>query len=224
MTRGRAVILAVLACAAVLLAQNERPAPLTISTEGLPEATLHTNFNFELKANGGTEPFAWTVEEGTLPFGVTLDERSGTLAGAPAAIGTFKFMVRVSDSSAPPEQYDREFILVVVPGLSVKWKRFPQIAAGGIYGSVELESHLPENSDLTFIVVAVNEIGKAFVLGYQQLKLEPTAQTQELKFGSTLPAGSYIVHVDTVAELPATEMIYRARVQTSEPLTLTTAP
>ena len=77
---------------------------------------------------------------------------------------------------------------------------------------------------MTFITVAVNPIGKAFALGYQHFTLAPESTSQQLDFGSTLPAGKYVVHVDAVAEVPSKNVIHRARLQTSTPLTLTGLP
>jgi hypothetical protein len=222
MTRGRAVIFAVLACAAVLIAQNETPAPLAISTGGLPEAVLYSNYYFQLNATGGTAPLKWSIAHGSLPAGVTLDEHSGVLAGIPIAAGAFNFTVRVWDASQHSQI--RDLTLAVAAGVSVEWTQMPAVSNGGIYGSVRLESDVPNRSDLTFIVVAVNEIGKAFVLGYQQLNLQPGVEVQELNFGSNLPTGTYLVHVDAIAEVPATGVIYAARLQTSEPLQIASTP
>jgi hypothetical protein len=213
------LIFALAACCAI--AQNT---PLAISTGALPEAVLYSNYNVELKATGGIAPYHWVVERGALPEGISLDEGSATLSGVPRSAGTFKFTVAVTDFSAPRQRQEHEFALVVVPGMRVQWKQPPRISGGGIFGSVELDSHLPEDSDLTFIVVAVNAIGKAFVLGYQQLHVQPGADAQDLQFGSTLPAGAYLVHVDAIAQSPSTGAIYRGRVQTSAPLQVVSTP
>jgi len=60
------------------------------------------------------------------------------------------------------------------------------------------------------IVVAVNEIGKAFALGYQHFDLLPKTKEQEIPFESQLPGGRYTVRVDAVGEVSAKNRIYRA--------------
>ena len=57
------------------------------------------------------------------------------------------------------------------------------------------------------IIIAVNEYGKAFVLGYQRIRSE-----RELRdsFGSRLPAGEYIAHVDAIVEVPSSRTVYHA--------------
>jgi len=71
------------------------------------------------------------------------------------------------------------------------------------------------------IVVAVNEIGKAFALGYQRFDLQPNNKDVEIKFGSTLPRGQYVIHADAIAEVPGKRAIYRSRLQTPQPLRVT---
>jgi hypothetical protein len=61
------------------------------------------------------------------------------------------------------------------------------------------------------IVVAVNEIGKAFALRYEHLTLPKGAETPDLKFDSSLPLGQYTLHADAVGEVPAKNAIYRDR-------------
>jgi hypothetical protein len=75
--------------------------------------------------------------------------------------------------------------------------------------------------DLTVIVVAVNEIGKAFALGYQRFDLRPQTKEMEIKFGSTMPRGQYVIHADAIADVPDKNAIYRDRLQTPQALVVT---
>jgi len=78
--------------------------------------------------------------------------------------------------------------------------------------------------DLTVIVVAVNEIGKAFALRYEHLDLKANAAPSEIDFSSSVPRGAYVVHVDAVAEVPSKNAIYRQRLQTASALQVTVGP
>lgn len=198
---------------------QEVGAPLEIVTEKtLPRAILTASYEVKLAAKGGVPPRSWAVIAGALPPGLTLDSVSGTISGASTALGLFRFAVEVSDSDDPPDTRTREFTLAVISALTVEWKNPPAVTPDGITGSVKLANQTANDVDLTMIVVAVNEIGKAFVLGYQQFTFAAQDTISEIPFGSTLPRGSYIVHVDVIAELPEASAIYRARLQTSEPL------
>jgi len=54
---------------------------------------------------------------------------------------------------------------------------------------------------MTVIIVAVNEIGKAFALGYQHFNIARNVE-QVVPFSTTVPNGRYIVHADAIAALP----------------------
>lgn len=75
-----------------------RPTPLTVVTTSLPDGQASTPYQVFLVADGGTAPYTWTLDAGTLPAGVTLSA-AGELSGPPGASGTFEFTVRATDSS-----------------------------------------------------------------------------------------------------------------------------
>ncbi len=201
-------------------AAQEVGAPLAIVTErALPQAILTASYEAKLAAKGGVPPWTWEVIAGRLPEGLSLDSATGTISGTPTALGQFRFAVEVSDSDDPADTRTREFTLTVISALVVEWKAAPAVTPDGISGSVKLANQTANDVDLTLIVVAVNEVGKAFVLGYQQFNFAGQSTIPEIPFGSSLPQGSYIVHADVIAEVPDKNAIYRARLQTSEPLT-----
>lgn len=199
--------------------------PLAIRTETLSKATLRQRYGAMLRAQGGTAPFSWEVIAGDLPPGLQLEKASGMLTGVPNATGEFHFTIRIRDAGQPMQAADRAFILRVTAPLTLQWKVYPVTENNNaVRGAAQVTNGTEDSLDLTFIVVAVNEIGKAFALGYQRLQLGPEQDTPEFAFGSTLPAGKYTVHVDAVAEVPARNLIYRARLQSDAPLSLTGLP
>ena len=78
------------------------PDGLMIVTEALPEAILGKPYTFKLRAAGGTEPYTWSITEGSLPFGLKLQPQSGVIHGKPTQGGTSVFIVQVTDLSTPP--------------------------------------------------------------------------------------------------------------------------
>jgi len=213
-----ALLLGVLAGAS---AAQEVGAPLEIvSDHSLPRAILTANYEVKLAARGGMPPWTWAIIAGHLPDGLTLDPATGTISGTPTALGQFHFAVEVSDSDDPPDARTREFTITVLSALTVEWKAVPALTTNGISGSVKVANQTGDDIDLTLIIVAVNEVDKAFVLGYQQFVLAGQATVQEIPFGASLPQGSYIVHADLIGEVPDKNAIYRARLQTSEPLAI----
>lgn len=186
---------------------------LVLEDLSLPRAILRQPYQAEFRAGGGTLPLKWELIEGELPAGLNLEATSGRLAGTPSRAGAFRFRVRVNDAGDPPQTGAREFRVNAVAALEVKWKRLPRVDAGGIFGSVQVTNGTEDDFDLTLIVVAVNDYGKAFALGYQHFTLEKDIETPEIPFGFSLPRGDYVVHVDVVAEIPAKNAIHRSRRQ-----------
>jgi hypothetical protein len=203
---------------ASLAAQTTPPTRLDFATKSLPAATLGRAYNESVKLENGQGPFEFAITKGALPQGIVLQRDTGTLSGTPTLSGVYKFTVSVRDEAARTT-IQREFTLEVHGPLLLEWVKQPALAENSIFGSIKVTNSSPraESFDLTVIVVAVNEIGKAFALGYQHFDLAQEIE-QVIPFSSTLPNGRYIVHVDAVAEVAATRSIYRSRLQTVAPL------
>jgi hypothetical protein len=127
----------------------------------------------------------------------------------------FRFTLTVRDLGTNAS-VSRDFSLNVVGPLLLEWVDAPKLTENTIAGRVRVRnsSSRAENFDLTVIIVAVNENGKAFALGYQHFTLAQKVE-QVIPFSSTLPNGQYIVHADAIAEVPARRSIYHARLQTT---------
>lgn len=205
-------------------AQQKQPrvaSPLTIATEGLPKAYPRQDYRFALQAMGGVVPYHWSVYAGSLPDGMTLDE-SGVLSGAPIKAGEYHFTAEVKDSAEPAEHRAHEYTLKVAAPLVLEWGNYPVVNADSIAGSIKVQNGTEDNFDQTIIVLAVNEYGRAFTLGYQHFTLQPSEDKTEIPFGmQSMPRGTYTVHVDAVGEVPEKYRIYRNRLQTPIPLNIT---
>ena len=193
--------------------------PLNITTQSLPSATAGTFARLKIAVTGGTDPLTWKVSGGKLPPGLNLNATRGSIFGTPTAPGDYRFDVSVTDSSIPAMQVQREFTLVVTAALSIEWKQPPAVHGQMLEGSVIVTNYSERDFTLTVIVMAVNEIGRATALGYQEFTLRKGVE-QVIPFGSSPGPGRYIVHGDAVAEVASTNTIYRARKQTTEPLVI----
>ncbi|MBL8222077.1 MAG: putative Ig domain-containing protein, partial [Bryobacterales bacterium] len=90
-------------------------AVLTITTAGVPNATLNTAYPaFALQAAGGSNNYNWVLIGGALPQGMSVTP-SGVLSGTPSATGTFPFTVRVTDLSTN-NTATKDLTLTVVGG------------------------------------------------------------------------------------------------------------
>ncbi len=75
-------------------------APLAIQTTGLPTGTVGVAYTGLLLATGGTLPYTWSIINGALPTGITLQGGTGTLAGTPTTANTFNVTFQVRDAQA----------------------------------------------------------------------------------------------------------------------------
>lgn len=194
--------------------------PLAITSPSAYRGMTGTPVRFQLVADGGRRPYSWRLENKTLPEGLRLEAASGLISGTPIVSGEFRVPVIVSDSSAPMQEARLELILAFVPAVEVNWKQQPEVRGDTIEGSVVVSNNTAQQLQFTVIVLAVNEIDKAFALGYQHFDLKPASESPLIKFGSSLPFGSYVIHVDAVAEELVRDRIYRSRLQTKDPLKL----
>jgi len=102
---------------------NPAPSVVTIGTASpLPSGMAGVSYSQTLVAAGGTAPYAWGVESGSLPPGLTLGDSTGALNGTPAAAGTFTFLVRVTDSARAFA--NRQYTLTIDPAPAVRMAGF----------------------------------------------------------------------------------------------------
>lgn len=185
------------------------PQPLAIGSRDLPVAVAGQPFGFQFTASGGTPPMLWQLLQGNLPPGLRLDA-SGALAGTPTSLGDFRFVIALTDSSQPRSEAQAEFVLRVRTALVAGWALAPNLQESTVSGQLAVTNNTDHGLNLTVIVVAINDIGKAFALGYQHITLEPHAFELAIPFGSSLPPGNYLVHADVVAEDVNTGALYRS--------------
>jgi len=65
----------------------------------LLSGAVGVKYSATLAADNGVPPYTWGVAGGTLPTGISLQPRTGQIAGMPSQAGTFSFTVQVKDSS-----------------------------------------------------------------------------------------------------------------------------
>ncbi len=85
--------------------------PLSVATSALPHAREHARYDARLRANLGTMPYRWSIIGGHLPPGLGL--RDGRLSGRPGRAGTYRFTVRVTDSSHPRMRASQRLAITV---------------------------------------------------------------------------------------------------------------
>ena len=196
---------------------------LLIRTDSrLPDTYPHAAYSIHFQAQGGGSERHWRLEKGVLPPGLKVED-DGVLHGEPLRAGEFHFALSVTDSG-PQQAVQKEFVLRVVEALTVVWKNAARVNGNRIEGSVEVSNTMVDDVDLTFIVLAVAENGRATAIGYQHFPLAHGTTSMELPFGESLPSGAYVVHVDVVGEVETKNQIYRQRLETPRRLQVTVGP
>jgi len=89
------------------------PQPLTIVTASLPVCATGEPYSQILAATGGAQPYAWSLDAGSLPAGLSLSA-AGVISGT--ATGSASFTVRVSDAQRVADTATKALSISVVPG------------------------------------------------------------------------------------------------------------
>ena len=87
---------------------------LKITTQSLPAVQAGVPYSQTLTVTGGTAPYTWSVKNGTLPTGLSLDPVSGTISGTTVATAdpaTITFAV--ADTGPPAQTASRALTLGV---------------------------------------------------------------------------------------------------------------
>ena len=214
-------LIAILICFCSLLAAQVPP--LAVVDEAPPSLVAGVEFHVLLHARGGVPPYVWSVASGALPEGITLSP-DGLLAGRPAKPGAFALTLKVVDSGHPAHTINKVFRGVVTASLLIEWLQPPKVRDDRIDGIIQVSNGSNETFDLTMIIVAVAENGRATAIGYQHFPLKAGATDLQVPFGNTLPHGAYVIHADAIAEIPARNAILRRRLQSPQPLQVVQGP
>jgi len=207
--RTRVGILAI-SLALAASADAQQLAPPTISETQPPPASLWERYSYEVHAEGGIAPYHWVIGNGPLPRGLSLDD-SGEIRGVPEDAGVFDRVIIVRDSENPPKEALAKFVLTVEPPMSAEWNPTAHVQGQRIEGGIKVSNRTGRDLDLTFVTLAVNEIGRATAIGYQHFSLKPHTVDMNIPFGDTLSPGMYAVNVDVVGEEPISNQIFRTR-------------
>ena len=90
--------------------------PLEFSTGSLPAGQVGAAYNATIHLTGGTPPYAWSISNGALPAGLTLEAAGGAITGNPIATATgASFTVTVTDSSKPVQTKSETLALTIAP-------------------------------------------------------------------------------------------------------------
>jgi subtilisin family serine protease len=111
------------------------PSP-EITTTTLSGGTVGVAYSATLQATGGTPPYSWSIEGGSLPAGLTLDPSTGAISGTPTSAGTSTFTARVTDNATQSDTQPLSIAVdpAPVPPPTITTTSLPDGTVGTTYG------------------------------------------------------------------------------------------
>ena len=88
---------------------------LSIVTTGLMNATVGKPYNAAFDATGGTPPYVWSLQSGSLPAGLNLNSQ-GTVSGSPVKAASSYFTVKVTDKTGAVKTQASNINALAAPG------------------------------------------------------------------------------------------------------------
>ena len=92
---------------------------LVVTTTTLSNGVVNAAYTATLSAGGGTPPYTWSITNGSLPTGLTLNPDSGAITGTPIVSGTFNFTARLSDAGNPQQTVSKPLSITILDTLVV---------------------------------------------------------------------------------------------------------
>jgi hypothetical protein len=116
-------------------------APLAVTTTSLPGADNGINYDVQLTATGGTSPYTWTLESGSLPPGFHL-LADGELLGSYDQLQsvTATFTVQATDSGSPAQTATKQLTLTGYGPPTITTSALPNATVGTAYREQLTES------------------------------------------------------------------------------------
>jgi hypothetical protein len=92
------------------------PPTITLAPTSLPGGTAGVAYNQTVTASGGASPYTFSISDGILPVGLSINSSTGAITGTPTEVGTFNFTVSAADSSTGSGPFSGEQAYAITVG------------------------------------------------------------------------------------------------------------
>jgi titin len=103
-----------------------------VTSPALSGGEVGVAYTATVAASGGTSPYAWSVANGSLPSGLTLNAGSGAISGTPTTAGTYNFDLTVTDLSGDVASQSESVVVAAAPAITSA--SLPGGEVGATYG------------------------------------------------------------------------------------------
>ena len=103
---------------------------INLNPDYLPDGQFRTIYNQTITASGGTAPYTFSITEGSLPSGYTLNSTTGVIYGMTMNYGVYNFRVTATDANGLTGY--RDYTIKVCPNITISPASLPS-GSSGIY-------------------------------------------------------------------------------------------
>lgn len=91
---------------------GKRTTFLAVAAKELANGVIGADYHEAIEARNGREPYQFKRKTGSLPPGLTLNDKTGELSGTPTRTGNYSFVVQVTDAIG--DQAERQFTMDII--------------------------------------------------------------------------------------------------------------
>jgi hypothetical protein len=157
---------------------------LSIVTASTPSGYLCTPYSLVLEAEGGTEPYTWSLSAGSaLPTGLSLSA-DGELVGVAEEAGDFTFTIECTDDAGTPATVDQEYNLNISVPVNPSLAIFFDETAGDCSGITDQEYYGVGSFVDCFVFIMLDESTINCTRGCEFMITVKDTEGNELEYGT----------------------------------------